>query len=71
MRVDSGGDAVSTLPTFEEIRRTAYRELGDVLDGMGSAVRAETIPGHGQIVAFQQAQRLIRQAREALNEAAS
>lgn len=61
---------MSGLPTFEEIRRNAHGELGDVLDGL----RSDCAPGKGptdtQADALQQARAHIALARQKLDQAA-
>jgi hypothetical protein len=58
------------LPTVEEIRARAYREIGDTLD----TLRSDWLPGHGptddQADALDQARDLLAQAKQALNRAA-
>jgi hypothetical protein len=60
----------SQLPTFEDIRRTAHRELGDVLDGLRSDWRPGTGPNGRQAEALAKARKHIALARAALDEAA-
>lgn len=58
------------LPTFEEIRRRAFGEIGDVLD----TLRSDWLPGHGpdddQADALHEARRLLADAKAALDRAA-
>ncbi|WP_329521075.1 hypothetical protein [Spirillospora sp. NBC_01491] len=58
------------LPAFEEIRRNAHRELGDVED----LLRSDWAPGAGptfdQVEALSQARQCIALAKQALDRAA-
>lgn len=58
------------LPTFEEMRRNAYRLLGDAADELRSDWREGTGPTARQNLAKVRAMELIGQAKDALNEAA-
>lgn len=58
------------LPTWEEMRRTAYRLLGDAADELRSDWREGTGPTPEQAAAKRRAVELIGQAKDALNEAA-
>lgn len=59
------------LPTFEQVRRDAYRELGDVLDGLRSDWQPGAGPTREQREALNAARAHIAVAREKLNQAAA
>ena len=59
------------LPTFEDIRQDAYRELGDVQDGLRSDWRPGAGPTQAQARALADAKEHIAQAKAALNRAAN
>jgi hypothetical protein len=59
------------LPTFEEMRQDAHRELGDVLDGMRSDWQPGAGPTREQAEAWREARQLIVEAQAALDRAAS
>ena len=58
------------LPTFDDIRRRAYRELGDVLDTLRSDWRPGTGPTSTQATARHEAFGHLAQAKAALDRAA-
>ncbi|MEV7006869.1 hypothetical protein [Streptosporangium sp. NPDC051022] len=59
-----------SLPTFEEMRRNAYRLLGDAEDELRSDWAPGSEPTHAQALARREAMRLIARAKVALNRAA-
>ena len=61
---------MSELPTFEDMRRRAYPLLGDVEDELRSDWRPGTGPTREQAQAAHEARKFIRQAKDALNQAA-
>ena len=61
---------MTALPTFHEIRNTAYAALGDVQDELRSDWRSGTGPTPDQRAALDEARKLIAQAKTALNKAA-
>jgi hypothetical protein len=58
------------LPTFEEMRRNAHRELADVLDGMRSDWQPGAGPTARQAEDWAEARSFITKARAALDRAA-
>lgn len=61
---------MSSLPSFEDIRRDMYRLLGDVLDVARSDCRPDARPTKRQAAALARARRHIDAAKNALNAAA-
>jgi hypothetical protein len=58
------------LPTFEQVRLDAYRELGGVLEVLASDWASDSCPTKGAGWALVRAKRLVMAAQEALNQAA-
>lgn len=58
------------LPTFEDMRRAAFRLLGDAQDELRSDWRAGAGPTRDQAVALQEAREHIAAAKAALDRAA-
>lgn len=61
---------MTTLPTFEAMRRTAYAELGDVEDGLRSDWAPGTGPTSRQAAYLRDARLHIARAKTSLTNAA-
>lgn len=58
-----------SLPTFEEMRRNAFKLLGDTEDELRSDWRSGTGPTRAQAKAANEAKALIARAKNALDRA--
>lgn len=61
--------ATPTLPTFEEMRRNAYRAVNDALDELRSDWKSGTGPTHRQAELLREARAGLLRAKKALDEA--
>jgi hypothetical protein len=59
-----------SLPTFEEMRRNAFKLLGDAQDELRSDWAPGTGPNNQQVAALQRARAAISQAKNALDAVA-